>query len=132
MVPVSCASIRIHRRPISKPGLSEPVATANIIADGVPRRLCRADDNDRDPCDDDSPDGEELGDDEEAVEPRTSLRADRIRHADNHQNEDGEELMLDSAGLVGDAGGRVDALDEDDAESAQGSRHHGNDPGPGC
>lgn len=89
-------------------------------------------DDDDKPRDNNSTDSREFRNDKETVKPCARLRADGVRHADDDEDEDREELVLNSVGLVGDTGGRVDALHEDNAEYGQRRRHHGDDPGPSC
>lgn len=80
----------------------------------------------------DGEDGDELGHDEEVVEPSAGLGADGVGGVDDDEDENGEELVLDASCLVGDADGGEDALDEDDGEDGDCRGHDGDDPGPCC
>jgi hypothetical protein len=125
--PFRLASVRCHARPVSEPGLGEPVPSSNIVSIGI-RRL---DGHNNNTCHDDSSDADELCEDEEVIQSSAGLGADGIGHVHNDQDQDGKQLMLNRVGLVSYTGRREYALDEDYAQNGQRRRHDGDDPRPG-
>ena len=92
--------------------------------------MCSLDDNDDKPSDHNRSNGSELRDNEETIQSRASLGADRIRHTNDHQNQYRQELMPQIIRLIGNSSSRVNTLDKDDAKDGQCRRHHSDDPRP--
>lgn len=127
LIPVRSASVWIEGLTAAKPGLGVPVSATNVL----PLWASNLEDNHGQTSRHDQDDAGELGSQEEAAEPGAGLGADAVGQAHNEQDEDGEELVEQRAGLVGGAQSRVYALYEYDAQDGERGGHHGQYPGPG-
>lgn len=123
--PMRDTPIRVDAVSVPKPRFPPPV---KLLA--RPILAQEMDQNGRERNQDDSGNSNKLCDDKKIVEPSARLGADRVRKTDDNQNANGQQLMDNIGLLAGNARGRVDALDKDNAQNGQRRRHDGHDPCP--
>lgn len=120
------APIGVDAVSVPKPRLLGPVTPPNY-----PIRICQLQNHNYRAREYNRSDGDKLGGDEKVVESRARFGADGVSHANASQHKDRQQFVLDPIPLPRHARGRVDALDEDDAQDCQCGWHDRYHPGPG-